>query len=306
MKDPSQNPFQTNGVSLERLRALEEVVKEGTITAASKTNPTRQSQISHQIADLEDALGVKLLDRSAKPHRPTPVAVRLAKSYERFVREVRDVSAEAKNGRKPITVGAGELVIREVLIPWIGKKRKQATGVSWVISSLTSRQIQQELALGRLDIGLAAGLEASGTVRVKEIASYGMKLVLPENQAPDQSGWQRLAKTPLVVLQGDGSFRRFLATCEDETGIRLEIAAECSSYPQAVDLAEAAGWAVFVPELWWRRRREDWAKRTQPLPGLEEYRHTLLLGWNEKIAKRRPEIQRLVEELGITASPKAR
>ena len=230
-------------------------------------------------------------------YRPTPAAERLAKSCERFVREVEEVSSEAVGQRRAVTVGAGELVIRELLVPWLGRQRKQAGEVSWVIRNLTSRRIQEGLATERLDVGLASGLVASGTVRVKDISSYGMKLVLPGKLAPDKSGWRRLAKTPVVVLEGDGNFRRFLAVCEQECGIRLDLAAECTSYPQAVDLAEAAGWAVFVPELWWRRSKE-WAARTQSLPGLDEYRHTLQLGWNERIAKRRSEVGRLVKELG--------
>ena len=79
--------------------------------------------------------------------------------------------------------------------------------------------------------------------------------------------------------------------------MQLQIGAECTTYSQAVDLAEAAGWAVFVPELGWKRRGE-WAKRHQKLPGLDGYRHTLQLGWNERIIQRRPEVAKLIEMLG--------
>ncbi|MCX6878659.1 MAG: substrate-binding domain-containing protein [Verrucomicrobia bacterium] len=211
--------------------------------------------------------------------------------------EVEEVAAEAQGQRRPIRVGAGELVIREVLVRWLGSQRKEAAAISWVIRNLTSGQIQRELAAEHLDVGLASGLAETDMVRVKELASYGMKLVLPEKGKPDKSGWQRLAAARVVVLEGDGGFRRFLADCEREHGVKFNIGAECTSYPQAVDLAEAAGWAVFVPELWWRRCKE-WAARTQPLPGLDEYRHTLQLGWNKRVSKRRPEVERLVRELG--------
>ena len=79
--------------------------------------------------------------------------------------------------------------------------------------------------------------------------------------------------------------------------MQLQIGAECTTYSQAVEFAEAAGWAVFVPELGWKRR-EDWAKRHQKLPGLGGYRHTLQLGWNDRIIQRRPEVAKLVEILG--------
>ena len=288
--------FSKNGVSLDRLQTLEKVVRAGSIGLAAKGDPNAQSQISRQIGELEVALGMELLDRTKKPYQPTRAALRLADSCECFVREVEEVSAEARGLRRPITVGAGEVVIREFLIPLIGKQKKGKASVAWVMRNLTWRKIQEGLAAERLDIGLASGLEVTGNVKVMDLQSYGMKLVLPVNEKPDKRGWKRLTEISVVVMDGDGKFRHFLTDCEREHGVTLKIGAECTSYPQAVDLAEVAGWAVFVPELWWKRRKE-WAARTQSLPGLENHRRTLQLGWNRKVVERRPEVAGLVKSL---------
>jgi DNA-binding transcriptional LysR family regulator len=146
-------------------------------------------------------------------------------------------------------------------------------------------------------VGIADRLEASANVEVIDIESYGFKLVLPVHEKPDRSGWKRLTDLPVVVLDGAGRFRRFLADCEREHRVSLKIGAECTTYPQVVDLAEATGCAVFVPEYCWRRHKE-WAARTQTLPGLEKLRRTLQLGWNRKVADRRPEVAKLVKALG--------
>ena len=288
--------FSKNGVSLDRLQTLEKVVRAGSIGLAAKGDPNAQSQISRQIGELEVALGMELLDRTKKPYQPTRAALRLADSCECFVREAEEVSAEARGLRRPITVGAGEVVIREFLIPLIGKQKKGKASVAWVMRNLTWRKIQEGLAAERLDIGLASGLEVTGNVKVMDLQSYGMKLVLPVNEKPDKRGWKRLTEISVVVMDGDGKFRHFLTDCEREHGVTLKIGAECTSYPQAVDLAEVAGWAVFVPELWWKRRKE-WAARTQSLPGLENHRRTLQLGWNRKVVERRPEVAGLVKSL---------
>lgn len=84
--------------------------------------------------------------------------------------------------------------------------------------------------------------------------------------------------------------------CEREHGLKLKIGAICSSYPQAVDLAEATGSAVFAPEYGWRRHKE-WTSRTQALPGQEKLRRTLQLGWNRKVAQRRNEVAALITAL---------
>ena len=289
--------FSKNGVSMGRMQSLAKVVREGTITLAAKGDANAQSQISGDIKELEEVLGVNLLDRIKKPYPPTVAAQRLADAYGRFVREVEEVSIEAQGLRRPITVGAGEVVIRELLIPWIGKQRKGSAANTWVMRNLTWRKIQEGLSTELLDVGIADRLEASANVEVIDIESYGFKLVLPEHEKPDKSGWIRLTDLPVVVLDGAGRFRKFLADCEREHGVILKIGAECTTYPQVVDLAEATGSAVFVPEYWWKRHKE-WAARTQALPGLEKLKRTLQLGWNRKVADRRPEVAKLVKALG--------
>lgn len=286
--------FSKKGVSLDRLQTLAEVVRAGSFALAAKGDPIRASLISRQMGELGKALDVQLLDRE---RRPTRAALRLAESCERFVREVEEISAEAHGMQRPIVVGAGEWVIRELLVPLIAKQIRQLAGVSWLMHNMTSRKIQEGLAAERLDVGLASRLIAQGSVRVKELPAYGMKLVLPVGSEPDKTGWKRLLVMPVVLLEGDGGFRKFLAECEEAKGIQLKIGAECTTYAQAVDLAEAAGWAVFVPELGWKNRK-DWSRRHQKLPGLDAYRHALQLGWNERVIQRRPEVAKLVEMLG--------
>jgi DNA-binding transcriptional LysR family regulator len=288
--------FSKNGVSLERLRSLERVVRAGSIALAAKGDPIAQSLISRQLGELEKVMGFELLDRSKKPYAPTAAGQRLAGSCARFVREVEEAAMEAQGQQRPIAVGAGELVIRQLLIPWIGKKHRATMAHSWSMQNLTSSKVQEGLEAERLDIGIATGLESTGNVEVVDLESYGVKLVLPQHQKPDKTGWNCLTNLPLVVLGGDGKFRSFLADCEREHVLKFKIAAICTSYPQAVDLAEATGSAVFVPEYWWRRHKE-WASRTQVLPGQEKLRRTLQLGWNRKVAERRTEVAALIAAL---------
>ncbi len=292
--------FSKNGVSLDRLRALEKVVLAGNIALAAKGHPDQPNlpgQLSRQISDLEKVLGLQLLDRTRKPYPPTPEARRLAEACGRFVREVTEISAEASGLQRPITVGAGEVVIREFLIPKIGRQKKGKPAVQWVMRNLQRKKIQEGLAAEWLDVGIASGLVADGNVQVVKLESYGFKLLLPEGDKPDRTGWKRLADMPVAMLDGDAGFRRFLAECGREHGVDLTIGAECTSFPQAVDLAEEAGWAVFVPEYWWKREN-TWAARTQNLPGLDQHQRTFQLGWNQKVAERRPEVARLVKALG--------
>lgn len=289
--------FAKNGVSLERLQSLEKVVRAGSINRVAQGDTNVQTQLSRQIAELEKTLGLQLLDRTKKPHAPTEAARRLADACGCFVREVEEIAAAASGLQRPITVGAGEVVIREFLIPKIGKQKKGKELVRWVMRNLQRGKIQEGLAAEWLDVGIASGLVQSGNVKVADLDSYGFKLLLPDGEKPDKCGWKRLTDLPVAMLDGDAGFRQYVMECCREAGVGLVIGAECTSFPQAVDLAQGAGWAVFVPEYWWKREK-NWATRTQKLPGLEAYKREFQLGWNRKVAERRPEVAALVKALG--------
>lgn len=289
--------FSEGGVSLARLQSLEKVVRAGSITRVAQGDTNVQTQLSRQIAELEKTLGLRLLDRTRKPHSPTEAARRLADACGCFVREVEETVAAASGLQRAITVGAGEVVIREFLIPKIGRQKKGKEPVRWVMRNLQRAKIQEGLAAEWLDIGIASGLVPDGNVKVADLESYGFKLLLPEGDKPDKSGWKRLSNLPVAMLDGDTGFRQFVAGCCREQGAELVVGAECTSFPQAVDLAEVAGWAVFVPEYWWKREK-TWAARTQKLPGLEQHQRKFQLGWNRKVADRRPKVAKLVKALG--------
>jgi LysR family cyn operon transcriptional activator len=289
--------FSESGVSLARLQSLEKVVRAGSITRVAPGDATIQSQLSKQITDLEKSLGLQLLDRTRKPHSPTEAARRLADACGCFVREVEEVVAAASGLQRPITVGAGEVVIREFLIPKIGRQKKGKETVRWVMRNLQRGKIQEGLAAEWLDVGIASGLVQDGNVKVAKLESYGFKLLLPKDDKPDKSGWKRLTDLPVAMLDGDTGFRQVVVDSCRAQGVELVIGAECTSFPQAVNLAEVAGWAVFVPEYWWKREK-SWPARTQKLPGLEAYHREFQLGWNRKVIERRPEVAALVKALG--------
>lgn len=288
--------FSKNGVSLERLMSLDRVVRAGCIRNAARGDANVQTLLSRQIGELEKALGLSLLDRTRKPYPPTDSARRLAVACARFVQDVENVAEETGGLKRPITVGAGEVVIRHLFIPKIGRRRKGVEQVRWVMRNLQRGKIQEGLAAEWLDVGIASGLEAGGAVEVAELESYGFRLLLPNGDLPDRSGWKRLADLPVVLPDGDAGLRRYVTDSARERGVEISVGGECTSFPQAVDLADAAGWAVFVPEYWWKREK-TWATRTQKLPGLDDYRRVFQLGWNRQVVVRRPEVATLVKLL---------
>ncbi|MBL9166593.1 MAG: LysR family transcriptional regulator, partial [Verrucomicrobiales bacterium] len=143
-----------NGFSLDRIATLCSVVDSGSIAAAAGPNPSRQSQFSRQIKELEEALGSKLFERVGKSLKPTQLGRQLARMSRVFFGAVSDL-AETENSKPGlVNVGGGEGLLRWLLIPSLGDLRELSPPIHCRIRSLRSAEVVQELDLGRIDVGL--------------------------------------------------------------------------------------------------------------------------------------------------------
>ena len=109
------------GLSLDRLETLSGIVAQGRIMRAAGGDANRQSQFSRQVAELEVWFGLKLLDSSSTPSKPTEAALRIVRQLDEFRREMDAIREAAVCGQQTVVFGAGERMIRSYLIPWASK-----------------------------------------------------------------------------------------------------------------------------------------------------------------------------------------
>jgi len=104
-----------------------------------------------------------------------------------------------------------------------------------------------------------------------------------------------LEKIPLVLMEGDGRFSRYLRDKALTAGTGLDVALECSTWTQVIDAMRVCGHGGFLPK--------DLEKRFPPgfasvaVPGLAEYADDFVIAWSTAEAEKRPEIGRLVKRL---------
>src|SRR5215510_16294782 len=99
------------GVNTDHLRALAEVVAQGSFTRAAKTLNLAQPTISLQIRELETRLGVRLIDRIGKRAFATAAGQDVVAHAHRLMAEAERTLATARRHREGalgrVTVGAG-------------------------------------------------------------------------------------------------------------------------------------------------------------------------------------------------------
>jgi len=292
----SRTKLKLKGLSLDRLETLSQIVSQGSIARASGGNPNRQSQFSRQVAELEDWFGIPLLDRTSVPNKPTPAALRISREVEAFMGNLDSIRENASGGRRVVVFGAGERMIRSYLVPWAAKIRDK--DLLWVFKNLTSAGVRGELLANRIDFGILrkdncpAGLASVG------MKSIPMCLLLHSDgkKTKRKLKWQDLADLPLIMLEGDGVFNRFLIEKVSAYSVELDVMMECSSWTQVIDAMNAFGVGGFLPK--------DLEKQfpagfdVVQMAGLEEYVDEYVIAWSSAEASKRPEIARLARSLG--------
>lgn len=284
------------GISLERLRSFSEVVRAGGISQAAGGDPVKQSLFSRQIKELETALGTSLFDRSTVPHRANEAGQRLAALAEEFFGGVTEVMTSASEGQERIVIGAGESILKSLMIPLIGRARKTLPKTCFVFRNLTSKRILAELTARRLDLGVVTSLPEASSIRSKLVGSFGMRLILPPGIAA-AAEWALLEKIPLALPEGEGRFRAFIGDCARKHGVEPEVVLECSSYSQALEAVRVNGVATFVPEILVRSDPEL-KQRALLLPGLEAFKVELWIVWADGVPERRPVVGKFLKLIG--------
>lgn len=286
-----------SGISLERLGSFHEVAECGSITAAAKGNPSRQSLLSRQISELEAFFGVSLLRRESRPHRLTSEGDELARLCREFFGGIEDCSRQWKSGDTVVSIVSGESLLQWVVLPLVRSRplfrkrrirlslRNQRTGDA--IGSIIDGKA--DIALVRKD-AVPDGLEQEGEFALR------YRLIVPEVMAANvkaEQGVEILASLPIALLEGDGDLSRAIKEECTLRGIRLDLRLECSSFPQIAEAIQTMNLAGFLPQF------APPIKRTVAfdLPEMNRLSRILTLAWSPRREKTRPVISQVVKGL---------
>jgi DNA-binding transcriptional LysR family regulator len=143
-------------MDLAALRTFLAVAQERSFSRAAAKVHRTQPAVSQTVRRLEDDLGERLFDRSAKNGTLTDAGrmlqnygerlVRLAEETESAVRELRDL----RRGR--VLIGANEAAVH-TLLPLIARFRQRHAQIAIDVRRVPARQIAVEVQQGSLDFG---------------------------------------------------------------------------------------------------------------------------------------------------------
>lgn len=93
----------SNTVDLKRMRAVVEVARAQSVTAAAATLGLTQSAVSREIAEIEDALGVRLFERLPRGLQLTPAGSEFVERARRVLADIDDLIGGVRGGAAQVS-----------------------------------------------------------------------------------------------------------------------------------------------------------------------------------------------------------
>ncbi|KWH22572.1 LysR family transcriptional regulator [Burkholderia multivorans] len=279
--------------------AFAAVVRCQTLSQAAAELGMTQPAITRRVQNLEEALGVTLLDRNTKPPRPTDIGRQVFDQCRAILREV-DALRELTAARRPpagafrigITQGLGERMLPELIARLASRWPALATQVTtaWggvLVERIARRELDAALVFLAREMVLPPAVEGERLLATRLVA-IGRKGDWPRRSYRladcHARGW---------VLNPDGcGFRAGLRRALDAHGLPMPVAldaygrdlqlqsvangigiglmplplVECSPLRDALEIVPLAD---FKPQIdLWLLRRQDAARFAAPLDAI--------------------------------------
>ncbi len=247
------------GVELRHLRYFAAVAELRNVTRAAARLRVAQPALSRQIQDLEEELGVKLLERSTR-------GIKLTEAGKFFANEAGAVLARADEALKAVRAFArgetGELRVgyapsptTEILPRALAAFQKAAPGVRVTLLDLASDDLESALLDGRVHVSVMVkpGSRPQSGILFEEIVRYALRVAVAREHR-----FARMTKVPLRRLLGEPlaayaraeytEYHEMLESIFATLDVRPEIAVECDGATSLLAAVESGRGVAIVPE----------------------------------------------------------
>lgn len=204
------------GVNLDHLRTFADVAELGSFSAAAERQGVTQPAVSLQIRQLEQRLGVRLLERSGKRSSPTAaglVMLEHARRIEAAVGGALDALAEHATGvAGRVRLGTGATACTYVLPPVLRALKGRHPSLEIVVSTGNTAEMLRLLEENRLDVAFVTLPIPGRGFHVTPVLDDEFKAIFPPDQeaVPDAITPEQLVGRPVVLYEPGANTRRIV------------------------------------------------------------------------------------------------
>lgn len=246
------------GIDIRSMRSFVSVVSAGSISAAAERLYIAQPALSLQIKNIEEALGVKLLERTPKGVRLTDAGTRFLEHSSHLLRQFDmacdDVRSGATSPRGTVVLSMSQSIAQQLVLPLVKQTLARWPKVMLSITEQSTGYIASSVLAGHVDLGFVFQVENNPALRFEHLIDEELVVVARPGQfKPPRRGQASnlaeieladLRQMPFVVPSKSNGLRSLL---DRYLGLDhpLRVVAEVNTIPQLTELAAAGiGWTV--------------------------------------------------------------
>jgi DNA-binding transcriptional LysR family regulator len=245
-----------HGMELNLMRSLLAVVDAGAITAAADRVGLTQPALSRRIRQLEEEFGVALLSRGRKGVELTAagelVAAEARVLVARYDALCAQVAAHQRLEGGTIRLGGGATAVSFVLPPAIADFQRDYPGVRFHLKEAGSREVEQDVVSGRLELGLV-----TMPVHLRELTAKPLmadRIVLISRAEHPLANRQQvdvhaLSGMSLVGFEAGSAIRHLIDAALREAGVEMNVVMELRSIAAIVRMVATTGNLAFVSRV---------------------------------------------------------
>ncbi len=223
-------------VTLRQLRTFQTVADLKSFSLAAQRLKLSQPSISYQVKELEEALGVPLLDRLGKRVQLTEAGTVLY-GYARRMLDVLDeakVAVEEIRGikRGTLRVGASTTVGIYLLPAALGAFKKLHPGLVISLEIGTRERVQEQVLRSELDLAVVGPALKDPELAIIPFLSDELVVVAPAGHAlaaSENLDLKDVAAQPFVMREAASGSRWSLEKAARKAGAKLQVAMELGS-----------------------------------------------------------------------------
>jgi len=240
---------------IDKLEFLITVASEKSFSRAAELCGVTQPTLSAGIKQLEDTLGVLLVNRSSRFHGLTPEGERVLEWAKRIVGDTRAMRQEVRSLREGLS-GKLRIAVIPTALGIVTKLTKayriKHPNVGFTVLSASSADIHTMLENLEIDAGVTyLNNEPLGRVRTMFLCAERYRLLTCANQPlgdRERVTWADIGKIDLCLLTPDMQNRRIIEQLIRNAGAEPAPILESNSAILLFDHVKSGRWATVMPE----------------------------------------------------------
>ncbi len=242
--------------SLRQLRVFVAIAQAGSFSRAGERIGLSQSAVSHSVKELENEVGVKLLDRTTREVVLTEAGLQLAGRVERLLEELNSTLLDARSvGHQlsgTVRVAASQTISAHLMPQSIAAAALAYPAIRFVLHDRPQQWVLQSIRQGEVDFGIVIDPVQASDLDCEAVLSEPF-LLLCRNDHPlagaESVSWRALQEERLVLQDYASGSRPLIDDALARFGIDANIVQQIGHPATLYPMVEAGIGISVLPAL---------------------------------------------------------